>query len=140
MVAFWEGLPKSKRPSSKSYLVVKDSVGEALFIAKLQFFSFESNKIEPFLKKYQTDQLMIPFLYCDLKDIVVKLLDIIMEHKIIEKCKSGKQVMEIDLAKEEDLSVNKIKIAFSVEDTIDKLKQKDLVTIPEINAFKEGAQ
>ena len=83
---------------------------------------------------------MIPFLYCDLKDIVIKLLDIIVEHKIIEKCKSGKQVMEIDLAKEEDLSVNKIKIAFSVEDTIDKLKQKDLVTIPEINAFKEGAQ
>ena len=140
MVAFWEGLPKSKPPSSKSYLVVKDSVGEALFIAKLQFFSFESNKIEPFLKKYQTDQLMILFLYCDLKDIVIKLLDILMEHKIIEKCKSGKQVMEIDLAKEENLSVNKIKIAFSVEDTTDKLKQKDLVTIPEINAFKEGAQ
>ena len=140
MVVFWEGLPKSKRPSSKSYLVVKDSVREALFIAKLQFFSFESNKIEPFLKKYQTDQLMSPFLYCDLKDIVIKLLDIIVEHKIIEKCKSGKQVMEIDLAKEENLSVNKIKIAFSVEDTTDKLKQKDLVTIPEINAFKEGAQ
>ena len=35
MVAFWEGLPKSKRPSSRSYLTVKDSVGDPLFIAKL---------------------------------------------------------------------------------------------------------
>ena len=84
---------------------------------------------------------MIPFLYCNLKDIVIKLLDIIVEHKIIGKCKNGKQLMEIDLAKEENLlSVNNIKIGFSVEDTINKLKQKDLVTITEFNAFKEGAQ
>ena len=31
-------------------------------------------------------------------------------------------------------------MAFSVEDTINKLKQKDLVTITEINTFKEGSQ
>ena len=49
-VAFREGLPKSKRPSSKSFLAVKDSVGDPLFIAKLWFFSFVSNIVEPFLK------------------------------------------------------------------------------------------
>ena len=141
MVAFWEGLPKSKRPSSKSYLTVKDSVGDPLFTAKLQLFSLVSNIVKAFLKKYQTDQLMIPLLYCDLKDPVIKLLDIIVEHKIIEKCKNGKQLMETDLAKEENrFSVNKIKMSFVVEGTINKLKQKDLVTITEINAFKEGAQ
>ena len=49
--------------------------------------------------------------------------------------------MEIDLGKEEIFfSVNKIKMGFSVEDTINKLKQKELVTITEINTFKEGAQ
>ena len=100
MVAVWEGLPKSKRPSSKSYLPVKDSIGDPLFIANFQFFSFVSNIVQPFLKKRQTDQPMIPFLYCHLKDTVIKLLDIIVEHKIIEKCKNGKQLMEIDLAKE----------------------------------------
>ena len=71
MVAFWEGLPKSNWPSSKSYLAVKDSVGDPLFVDKLQFFSFVSNIVESFLKKYQTDQQMIPFLYCDLKCIVI---------------------------------------------------------------------
>ena len=49
--------------------------------------------------------------------------------------------MEIDLVREENLlSVNKIKMGFSVEGTINKLKQKDLVTITEINTFEEGAQ
>ena len=55
---------------------------------------------------------MIPFRYCDLKDII-KFLDIIVEHKIIEKCKNGKQLIEIDLVKEENLlSVNNIKMVF----------------------------
>ena len=125
MVAFWEGLPESKRPSSKSYLAVKDSVGNPLFLAKLQFFSFVSNIVEPFLKKYQTDQPIIPFLYCDLKDSVIKLLDIIVEHKIIEKCKNEKQLTGINLAKEENrLSVSKIKIGFSVQENINELKTK----------------
>ena len=48
--------------------------------------------------------------------------------------------MEIDLAKEEIfLSVNKIKMGFSVEDTINNMKQKELVTITEINTSKKGA-
>ena len=48
--------------------------------------------------------------------------------------------MEIDLGKEEIFfSVKKIKMCFYVEYTINKLKQKELVTITEINTFKEGA-
>ena len=48
---------------------------------------------------------------------------------------------EIDLAKEENLfSFNKIKMGFSAKDIVNKLKQKDLVTITETNAFKEVAQ
>ena len=48
--------------------------------------------------------------------------------------------MEIDLAKEEKLlSVNKIKMSFSVENALNKLKQKYLVTISEI-VIKKGAQ
>ena len=31
--------------------------------------------------RYQTDQTMIQFLYCNLKDIAIKLLDIILENK-----------------------------------------------------------
>ena len=83
MVAFREGPSKSNRPSSGSYLTVKDSVGNPLFIARYQFSV--SCQTAPFLKKYQTDELIIPFLYCDLKDIIIKLLDVIVEHKMIEK-------------------------------------------------------
>ena len=82
---------------------------------------------------------MSPFLYCDPEDSVIKLLGIIVEYKISEKCKNRKELVEIDVAEEENfLSVNKIKMGFSVEDTINR-KQKDPATISEINVSKEEA-
>ena len=74
IISCWEKLQKSKRPSSKSYLTVKESVEDPLVTAKLQFFSFVSSIVEPYLRKYQTDKPMIPFIYFDLKDLSVNCL------------------------------------------------------------------
>ena len=69
---------------------------------------------------------MIPFVYFDLKDLVVKLLDIIVKPTVINNCKSGKQLKEIDLSNAKNLiSVGKINMGFAVEDIIKRLKQQD---------------
>ena len=65
MIRFWNKFPKSKQPSSKSYMAVKDGVGYKLITAKLSFFSFVAILVEPFLKKYRCDKPMIPFMYTD---------------------------------------------------------------------------
>ena len=141
IISFWEKLQKSKRPSSKSYLTVKKSVEDPLVTAKLQFFSFVSSIVEPYLRKYQTDKPMMPFVCFDLKYLVIKLLDIIVKPTVINNCKSGKQLTEIDLSNEENLiSVGKISMGFAVEDIIKKLKQQDKVSLSQLKAFKEGAQ
>ena len=141
IISFWEKLQKSRRPSSKSYLTVKESIEDPLVTAKLQFFSFVSIIVEQYLRKYQTDKPMIPFVYFDLKDLVIKLLDIIVKPTVINNCKSGKQLKEIDLSNEENLiSVGKINMGFAVEDIIRRLKQQDKVSLSQLKAFKEGAQ
>ena len=140
-ISFWEKLQKSKRPLSKSYLTVKESVEDPLVTAKLHFFSFVSSIVEPYLRKYQTDKPMIPFIYFDLKDLVIKLLDIIVKPAVINNCKSGKQLKEIDLSNEENLvNVGKINMGFAVEDIIKRLEQQDKVSLSQLKAFKEGAQ
>ena len=140
IISFWEKLQKSKRPSSKSYLTVKESVEDPLVTAKLQFFSFVSSIAEPYLRKYQTDKPMIPFVYFDLKDLVIKLLDIIVKPTVINNCKSRKQLKEIDLSNEENLiSFCKINMGFAVEDIIKRLKQQDKVSLSQLKVFKEGA-
>ena len=66
VITFWEKLPESKQPSSNSYVVIKDVVKDLFLPAKLRFFCYVAGIVEPFLKEYQTDMPMIPFLYFDL--------------------------------------------------------------------------
>ena len=40
LIKFWESLPKSKRPSCKSYNHLTNAVSDILMPAKLQFFLF----------------------------------------------------------------------------------------------------
>ena len=67
---FWNSLPKSKRPSSKNYHTLKAALDDKQMPAKLQFFEHIAPIIESYLKRYQTDKPMVPFMYYDLKDIV----------------------------------------------------------------------
>ena len=94
---FWDKFPKSKQPQSKSYENVQEVISGPFTLAKLKFFSFVSDIVEPFLKKYQSDKPMIPFMYEDLKDLVSRLLELFVKPAILEKNKTGKKMMKLDL-------------------------------------------
>ena len=59
LVEFWEKLPPSKRPKSKSFFNVQEAVNDSLKLLKLNFFSFIASLMEPYLRAYQTDKPMI---------------------------------------------------------------------------------
>ena len=42
LVACWEKLPKSKRPSSKSFETVMKAIGDPFIVSKLHFFNYFS--------------------------------------------------------------------------------------------------
>ena len=92
LLEFWERLPKSKFPKSKSYEKVKCALVDPLLIVKLNFFSYAAGMVEPFLKKFETDKPMIPFLFFELKAIVTSLLEVIVRSSVVESCKSTKKV------------------------------------------------
>ena len=103
IVNYWEKLPKSKRPKSKSYSNLKSAVLDDFTVAKLQCFSYIASKVEPYLKMYQTDNPMIPYMYFDLKTMLKDLLEIIVEPEVIQKCKTGKRLIKIDLKKKKKI-------------------------------------
>ena len=63
LVKHWEAKPKSKRPSSRSSENLKASVNDP-------FFFFLAGVLQQFLKSYQTDEAMVPFLYNDIFSVV----------------------------------------------------------------------
>ena len=66
-------LPKSRQPQGKSCNILKDSFNDPLMKAKLKLLEFVSNKLSKFLRDYQTDQPMVPFLCNSLKEILTSL-------------------------------------------------------------------
>ena len=141
MITFWEKLPKSKQSSSNSYVVIKDVVKDLFVPAKLHFFCYVAGILEPFFEEYQADIPMIPLLYFDLKAVIRNLLDIVTEPVVIEACCSEKQFKEIDLSKKGNLlPLSKINFGFAFEKEINTLTKYDVVTIQQINKFRESAR
>ena len=62
--------PKTRQPQGKSCNILKDSFNDPLMKAKLKFLEFVSNKLNKFLRAYQTDQPVVPFLCNSLKEIL----------------------------------------------------------------------
>ena len=135
-INFWKKLPKSKQPSSKSYMVVKGGVDDKLITAKLSFFSFVASLVEPFLQKYQSDKPMIPFMYTDLKSLIQSLLESVVKQNVLSQCKIGIPVKELDLCNKENLlNLKDINLGFAVPNTV-KLRRNDTVTLAEVKNLK----
>ena len=68
---------------------------------------------------------MIPFMHEDLKDLVSRLLELFVKPAILEKYKTGKKMMNLDLYDTEILlSAEKINVGFPVESELNDLKKE----------------
>ena len=74
-IKYCEGLSKSKRPANKPYEFVANSYTDLLTPAKLKFFTFVASIVRSYLKVFQTDAPMVPFMYEELEKISHRLLD-----------------------------------------------------------------
>ena len=97
LVKYWESKLKSKRPSSKSYENLKAALNDPLTTAKLQFFSFITGILQPFLKSYQMDQPMVPFMYNDIFTLLQKSLQSVVKPDLLVNCKKFSGLLKLDL-------------------------------------------
>ena len=65
VVEKWEKLAPSERPKGKNYQTVFAAIKDNLITAKLNNFLFIASILQPFLTKYQSDDLLVPFMYDD---------------------------------------------------------------------------
>lgn len=72
-----------RKPSSYSYELVEEMLNDKFLKAKLAFFQTIASEIEPFLKAYQSDTPLGPFLYTDLNNILQLLLSRFIKPEIM---------------------------------------------------------
>ncbi|KAG1682213.1 hypothetical protein GQR58_011218 [Nymphon striatum] len=102
------------KPNNKSYEIVKECVNDKCFLAKLHFFKCIASLLQPFLKKYQTDKPMMPFISDDLCMIIRTLMRRFIKNEYLE-C-SNEKLIKIDVS-DKNLQVNykKIDIGYASE-------------------------
>ena len=87
---------KSRQRQGISFTILKDSFNDLLMKAKLKFLEFVSNKSNKFLRGYQTDQPMVPFLCNSLKETLLSLLKKFILNDTIKKTNTTLTLMKID--------------------------------------------
>ncbi|XP_041347559.1 uncharacterized protein LOC121367447 [Gigantopelta aegis] len=135
-ISIWESMKtyvtavdkkKVSRPANKSYSVVSGATKDPLIIAKLSFFNSVSREVEPFLKQYQTDKVMIPFLVSDLEKLMRNLMERFIEGGVLEAAQSVNELLKIDLSKN-TLNNKDIQIGYKAASELKKLKSSKAIS------------
>ena len=106
---------KIKRPTNKSYEVVKECVNDKCFVAKLHFFKCIASHLQPFLVKYQSEKPMVPFLNDDLCMLMKALMRRFIKHEELDKC-SDEKLVKLDVTdKKLHITYKKIDIGYASE-------------------------
>ena len=94
LIGVWENIKvlqkwwvkEKKEPKTKSYDTIKSAKANVFTIAKLQYFSYIAELIQPYLKTYQTSWPMVPFWKEDLSDLLSNLLKIFVKPASVSRC------------------------------------------------------
>ena len=65
-----------QKPNTASYDAILAAQGDPVLIPKLQFFLPIARSFNPFLKKYQTDEPVLPFLAKDLTELLMVIITV----------------------------------------------------------------
>ena len=136
IVNFWKKLPELKQSKCDSYNIVKDVVDDPLIVVKLEFFIYVAGLLEPYLKSYQSDQPMVPFMYFDLKKLVTCLLKLFVKAEVIDNCKTF-DLANIDLDKKSNFhEPDNMTLGFASEKTLKDLKKDDVIEDSDAKQFR----
>ena len=89
LCTFWLSLPKSKQPSSHSYLMLLSATKDPLILAKLHFFSYIAGNMKPFLAECQYTKPMMSFMHDDLHQLLRNIASKNIKLKMLEKYKNA---------------------------------------------------
>ncbi|XP_076435198.1 uncharacterized protein LOC143275021 [Babylonia areolata] len=105
-------------PRNNSFECVKTGVNNPLLPSQLSFFASVARLIEPFLKKYQADKPLMPFMATDLQTMLKNL----MQRFIKEDVLTDTPLTQIDLEDANNLRA-RVQLDFKTTSLVNKAKK-----------------
>lgn len=121
LILFVDEVEKTKTISSQSYEIVSKAVSDSLLSAKLEFFRGLASDIEPFLEKFQSDEPLVPFLYEELRALLMTQISRFVKSGVIEEIRSLK---DLKIPEKNILSAGEIDLGIATKSAISKANKK----------------
>jgi hypothetical protein len=105
---------------------LQEEMKDPLLKAKLAAFKCIASDLEPFLRRFQGQQPLVPFLYSHLLETVRNLMSRVVRTSKLNEATTAQKVMNLDL-KDSDtlLPIEKVDIGYSAKHIMKKLKCSD---------------
>ena len=98
-VKYMEKLPKSQQPGKgegKQFLLLRKTVDDPLMPAKMKLLEYVCSLLNEFLRGFQTDQPMVPFLCETLSSLIRTIMKMYINSSVMKKHDSVQKLLEID--------------------------------------------
>lgn len=92
---------------SKSFeIMAKELKNLDMIRAKLEFFAYTAAALEPFMREFQTNRPIAPYLYDRLQLILSSLMGRFMKEQVLNDAKSGSDLVKLDPKKASNCLTN----------------------------------
>ncbi|KAK1902110.1 NACHT LRR and PYD domains-containing protein 1b allele 2 [Dissostichus eleginoides] len=118
-------------------------VQDDLFEAKLNFFLMVAREVTPFLKLYQTDKPMLPFMSEDLSNILRSLMEKFIKPSVMKNATTTVKLLQVDLTDPVNhMDVTKLRVGFVTERCLEEHIKKNAGVQTELQAVfaEDGLQ
>ena len=115
---------KSKLPSNFTIKTVKESVADPSTPCRVIFFINIASALEPFLRHFQSDAPLVPFLYQQLEVIKRNLMQKFIKREALLEATSVRKLMKTDL-NEKKCHYKEIRIGTATSSMLEKVKVSD---------------
>ena len=96
-IKFCSSQPKSNQPKGKRWVCLVEALKDPLIRAKFKLVELIAAKLNVYLRGFQSDQPMIPFMFNILKEIVESILRMFILRDVIQDADSLQKLIALDL-------------------------------------------
>ena len=82
---------------------MKEAFADPVAKAKIAFFCSVASALEPFLRRFQTDAPMAPFLHAELFNVLLVLMKRFIKRDLMDKATTPQQLSKLDVNSKESL-------------------------------------
>lgn len=134
----WDSLPYSKQPTSPSAFKMQEIVKDKMIVAQLYFFCYISKALNVLPSIYKASKPMVPFLYDDLYNVVIKITGWFLKSHIVRNSPTIAELCSLDLSSQINYAkLECVNIGFDAENYLRLCLKDDSISEMDIVTFKE---